>query len=62
MDMVGWYSLPCVGGMKLVIFNKQPALQKVEEQNSRPLVSNSFQYNVQYTIVIKNDYYLSKNF
>ena len=56
MDMVGWYSgtvysLPC-GGMKLVIFNKQPALQKVEEQNSRPLVSNRFQYNVQYTIVI----------
>ena len=50
MDMVGWYSgtvytLPC-GGMKLVIFNKQPTLQKVEEQNSRSFVNNRFQYNV----------------
>ena len=50
MDMVGWYSgavytLLC-GGMKLVIFNKQPTLQKVEEQNSRSFVSNRFQYNV----------------
>ena len=50
MDMVGWYSgtvytLLC-GGMKLVIFNKQPTLQKVEEQNSRSFVNNRFQYNV----------------